>query len=122
MEIIFGIISGIVTGMGMGGGSILILLLAAFNGMEQHMAQATNLIYFIPTSIIVTIVNIKNKKVNLKDGYVIIIFGIIGAIIGGNIALKMNSPMLRKFFAVFLFIITIHEAYSVYRLIKNKKV
>ena len=49
--ILIGIISGIVTGMGMGGGSILILILTAFMGVNQHTAQATNLIFFIPTSI-----------------------------------------------------------------------
>ena len=49
--ILIGIISGIVTGMGMGGGSILILILTAFMSVNQHTAQATNLIFFIPTSI-----------------------------------------------------------------------
>lgn len=122
MEIIFGIISGMVTGMGMGGGSILILLLTTFNGMEQHMAQATNLIYFIPTSLAVTIINLKNKKFNPKAGYIIIVFGIIGAIIGSKIALQMDSKILRKFFAVFLLIIVVNEIYSIYKISKKKKV
>ena len=122
MEIIFGIISGMVTGMGMGGGSILILLLTTFNGMEQHMAQATNLIYFIPTSLAVTIINLKDKKFKPKAGYIIIVFGIIGAIIGSKIALQMDSKILRKFFAVFLLIIVVNEIYSIYKMSKKKKV
>ena len=50
MEIIIGILSGIVSGAGMGGGTILILLLSFLLGIEQHVAQGANLIFFIPTS------------------------------------------------------------------------
>ena len=63
--ILIGIISGIVTGMGMGGGSILILILTAFMGVNQHTAQATNLIFFIPTSISAIYVYFKNKNVDM---------------------------------------------------------
>ena len=59
-KILIGVISGIVSGTGMGGGTILIFLLTFMMGMEQHMAQATNLIFFIPTSIVAIIVNFKN--------------------------------------------------------------
>ena len=41
-EIVIGVISGIVSGTGMGGGTILIFLLTFFCGLEQHIAQATN--------------------------------------------------------------------------------
>ena len=57
--IIIGLVSGIVSGTGMGGGTILIFLLTNICGLEQHIAQATNLIFFIPTSIAAIIVNIK---------------------------------------------------------------
>ena len=46
VEIIIGFISGIVSGTGMGGGTILIVLLTFILGIEQHIAQATNLIFF----------------------------------------------------------------------------
>ena len=62
IEILIGMISGIVSGTGMGGGTILIFLLTFMMGIEQHVAQATNLIFFIPTSIVAIIINIKNKR------------------------------------------------------------
>ena len=49
-EILIGLVAGIVSGTGMGGGTVLILLLTALCGIEQHIAQATNLIFFIPTA------------------------------------------------------------------------
>lgn len=53
-------------GMGMGGGTILILLLSLFSGLEQHIAQATNLIFFIPTSLAAIIINIRAGLIDWK--------------------------------------------------------
>ena len=47
IEIFIGVVSGIIGGLGMGGGTILILLLSLFFGVEQHVAQSTNIIFFI---------------------------------------------------------------------------
>ncbi len=63
IEILIGMISGIVSGTGMGGGTILIFLLTFMMGIEQHVSQATNLIFFIPTSIVAIIINIKNNNI-----------------------------------------------------------
>ena len=60
MSILIGIFSGIFSGIGMGGGTILIFLLTTFLNIEQHLAQSTNLIYFIPTAISAIFVNYKN--------------------------------------------------------------
>ena len=81
LEFITGIISGIVSGTGMGGGTILILVLSIFLGIEQHTAQATNLVFFVPTSISAIIVSIKYKLIEWKTGIAIAGTGIIGAII-----------------------------------------
>ena len=72
LEILIGFISGIVSGTGMGGGTILILCLTVFCGVNQKIAQATNLIFFIPTSIAAIYINIKEKKINLKVAKTII--------------------------------------------------
>ena len=121
-EILISIISGIVSGTGMGGGTILIILLSFLLGIEQHVAQATNLIFFIPTAIVAIIVNIKNKNINIKLGTIISIFGIIGAIIGANISIHTDVRILKKCFGIFLSIITINEIFSIFKLYsKNHK-
>lgn len=121
MEILFGIISGIVTGLGMGGGTILILLLTLFNNFEQHIAQATNLVFFIPTSLAAIVTNLKNKNVDIKVTKVVSVFGIIGAIIGSTISNNISSSNLKKYFAIFLLIIAIYEIYRLYKEYKNKR-
>lgn len=122
IEILTGIIAGVVGGLGMGGGTILILFLSMFLGVEQHVAQATNVIFFVPTAISAIIISLKNKNINLKLGMPICIWGIIGALIGGTISSKMNVNMLRKSFAIFLILIAIYQIYYLYKeYIKDKK-
>ena len=118
-EILIGLVSGIVSGTGMGGGTILIFLLTFMSGLEQHVAQATNLIFFIPTSIVAIIVNIKNKNIDLRLATIISIFGILGAIIGANLSIHTDVKTLRKYFGIFLAIIAIHEIYTIIK--ENKK-
>lgn len=120
-EVLIGIISGIVSGTGMGGGTILIFLLSFILGIEQHTAQATNLIFFIPTSIVAIIVNLKNKNIDIKKAIIISIFGVLGAIIGANIAIYMDVKMLKKGFGIFLIFVTINEIYSIIKLYKKDK-
>lgn len=120
-EIIIGLVSGIISGTGMGGGTILIFLLTYMVGIEQHVAQATNLIFFIPTSIVAIIVNIKNKNINLKIATLISIFGVLGAIIGANLSVHTDVNILRKCFGIFLAIISIHEIYTIIKGYKKEK-
>ena len=120
-EIIIGVISGIVSGTGMGGGTILIFLLTYLCNIEQHIAQATNLIFFIPTSIIAIIVNAKNRNVNVKLGIIISLYGILGAIIGANLSIHLDMKSLRKYFGIFLLIISAHEIYSIIKQYKKEK-
>ena len=46
--LVSGFFSGVLGGMGMGGGTVLIPALTVLFGVEQHVAQATNLIAFLP--------------------------------------------------------------------------
>ena len=113
-EVITGLISGIVSGTGMGGGTILILVLSIFLGIEQHTAQATNLIFFIPTAVAAIYINIKNKKINFKVGKISILYGLIGVAIGISISKRIQVDNLRMYFGIFLLIVSIYELYCIF--------
>ena len=122
MEILFGTISGFISSMGMGGGTILIYLLTTFSKIDQHIAQGANLVFFIPTCITAIIVNIKNKNINYRLSVPIIITGIIGAIIGAKLSVNMPIKELRRYCGVFLICVSINEIYSLGKeYINNKK-
>ena len=111
-EILIGILSGCVAALGMGGGTVLILLLGIWCNIEQHISQGTNLIFFIPTSIVAIYMNIKNKTINYNLAGKIIIAGILGSIFGAYLSFKFESDNLRKYFGIFLIIVSILEIYS----------
>lgn len=122
-EILFGLISGIVAALGMGGGTILILLLGIFTNLKQHLIQGTNLIFFIPTSITAIYMNIKNKTIDYKLATSISIAGIIGAMLGSNLSFKIENKMLKKYFGIFLIFIAIFEIFEFFRqyILKKKE-
>ena len=120
-QILIGIFAGIFSGIGMGGGTILIFLLTIFAKMEQHIAQATNLIYFIPTAISAIIVNYKNKNIDTKLAIIVSLSGALGAIIGANVSVNMDVFKLKKLFGIFLAIIAIHEIYTLFKEYKQFK-
>lgn len=117
INILIGAISGIVSSLGMGGGTILILCLSLFMGLDQHIAQGANLIFFIPTAIVAIFINQKNKLIKWKLGMVIAIFGIIGTIIGANISINLDTRRLKLYFGIFLLCIAVFEIYT---MLKNK--
>lgn len=122
-EILFGFVSGIVAALGMGGGTILILLLGIFTELKQHLIQGTNLIFFIPTSIVSIYMNIKNKTIDYKLAVSIIISGIIGAIAGSKLSFKIENDTLKKYFGIFLIFIAIFEIFAFFRqyILKKKE-
>ena len=120
-EIIIGVIAGIVGGLGMGGGTVLILILSIFNNVEQHIAQGANVVFFIPTAVAAIIVFIKNKNIKFKLGIPILLWGIVGTTIGASISSMLDVYVLRKFFGIFLIFIGLYQTYSVYKMYRKEK-
>ena len=114
-EILIGVVSGVFSGIGMGGGTVLIILLTTLVGLEQHIAQATNLIYFIPTAISAIIVNYKEKNIDIELVKTFSIFGSIGSFIGAIISINTNVFLLKKCYGIFLLIIAVYEIYTLFR-------
>ena len=114
-EILFGIISGIVASMGMGGGVTLVLLFSLFSEVKKHIVQGINLIFFVPTSIVAIYMNIKNKNIDYKVSKKVIISGVIGSVIGSLMAIKINSDSLKKYFGIFLIGIAIFEIFTFFK-------
>lgn len=115
---IIGLFSGIISGMGIGGGAILIPALILFSNITQHEAQGINLIVFIPIAFVALITHFYNKSISLKVAIPIIISGIIGSIIGSFLALSLTSNLLRRMFGIFLFTMGLYQFFSK---VKNKE-
>ncbi len=104
-----GLISGTISGMGIGGGAVLIPALVFFVNPEQHIAQSVNLLFFIPTAIVALIIHIRNKKIEFRISIPLIISGLLGAGIGSGLALSLPGNSLRKCFGIFLLAMGCYE-------------
>jgi len=116
MEIIFyaliGIAAGTISGMGIGGGTLLIPALTFFMGFTQQQAQATNLLFFLPTATVAVITHIKQK--NIEKGLLLklIVPGVLFAILGSLLAIKVDANILRRLFGAFLLLVGLAEFFK----------
>lgn len=97
-----GIVSGTLGALGLGGGSVLILWLTLFAGMEQLPAQGINLVFFIPCALIAIFLHSKKKLIRWKLWLWAAPAGVLGAIAGSALAKHLNDAILGKLFAVLL--------------------
>lgn len=115
-----GFFSGMLGGMGMGGGTVLIPALTIFSGVEQHVAQATNLIAFLPMAAFS--LNAHKKSGLLKtDGVLFIIIpAVLTSVAGGLFASLLPAEILRKLFGAFLILLAVKGVFTI-RLTSKKK-
>lgn len=118
--IIAGLVSGIISGMGIGGGIILIPVLTIFLGFDQKVAQGITLLYFIPTAVFALAVHIKNKTIDFKIAIKVASAGVLSAGIGAYCIKFLPTPVLSKIFAVFLLVVGICQITSGIKSIKSK--
>ncbi len=107
-----GLVSGIISGMGIGGGIILIPVLTIFLGFDQKIAQGITLLYFIPTAIFALVVHIKNKTIDFKIAIKVAVTGVLSAGIGAYCIKFLSTSALSKIFAVFLLVVGICQIIS----------
>ncbi len=120
-NIIIGFFSGIISGMGIGGGAILIPALILLEHLTQQVAQGINLLYFLPTAAVSLIIHIKNKNVEIKTALIVGISGVLGAICGSLLAVRLSGGLLGKLFGIFLFGIGIYEVIKGIKLKKSER-
>ena len=97
-----GFLSGLIGGMGMGGGTVLIPALTVFCGVEQHAAQAANLLSFLPMAAFSLSVH-KKQGLMRTDGILSVILPAVAASsLGGAAALVLPASALRRLFGAFL--------------------
>lgn len=117
-----GLASGIVAGMGMGGGTLLIPLLSIFfSAFSQIEAQGINLFVFIPMAIPTLIIHSKNKLIDFKIAIPIILIGVLASVGGALLAHNFSNQLLRTLFGVFLLLIGGWQVFSIILRLRKKE-
>ena len=68
-NIVIGTVLGFLSGLGVGGGSLLILWLTIIANVSQELARNINLMFFLPTALISSL--FRWKKGNLQVGKIL---------------------------------------------------
>lgn len=121
LYIAIGLAAGTVSGMGIGGGAILIPALTIFLSVGQREAQHINLLFFLPTALMALRVHIREKNIEKKGLFKLTLFGVLGAIPAALIAVRIDANWLRKGFAVFLLCMAAYELVKGWKRRKEEK-
>lgn len=107
--VIIGSLLGFLTGMGVGGGSLLILWLTLALGFDQTTARGINLLFFLPASAICCFFRIRQGRLNLKKCLPAIVCGCAAALLGSLTAAWVDTELLRKPFGILLLVTGLRE-------------
>lgn len=97
-----GFLTGILSAWGIGGGTLLLLVMTLFLGVDQITAQGINLLYFLPTAAMALVQHRKNGMLEATLLRSAIPWGIPAAALGAWLATAVKVEVLQKPFGVFL--------------------
>lgn len=97
-----GLLTGILSAWGIGGGTLLLLCMTLFFGVEQQTAQAINLLYFLPTAGISLFAHRKNGYLDKAALRAAIPVGTLCALAAALITTAVDVSLFRKPFGLFL--------------------
>ena len=104
-----GVVLGYLAGLGVGGGSLLILWLTLALGMDPGIASTINLMFFITAAGAVSLFRWKNGMLHFKKILPAILAGSICAALVSLLAQQVDSGLIRKLFGGLLLLIGLRE-------------
>ena len=107
-----GLLTGILSGFGVGGGTLLLVYMTAVAGLDQHLAQGINLLYFLPAGLMALPSHVKNGYVEKGALIPCIAAGLVCAGLGAWAATGMDTGALRRCFGGFLVLVGLWELFG----------
>ena len=111
LAIFIGLILGFLAGLGIGGGSLLILWLTLYANLDSITARAVNLMFFLAAAGSVSIFRFKKGDLQLKQILPAIISGCVAAAICSWLGRKIDQDILKKIFGGLLLITGARELF-----------
>lgn len=106
--VLVGLVAGLLAAsLGVGGGIIFVPALVSLFGFAQLDAQGTSLAIIVPTTIIATFRHARSGRVIWKVAAITGGAGIIGALVGSQVAYSLDEVVLKRIFAVVLVILAV---------------
>lgn len=109
--VIAGFVTGILSGFGVGGGTLLLIYMTVFAGLPQTLAQGINLLYFLPTAALALPAHVKNGFIQRGVLLPAILSGLLASALAAWVATGLNVELLHRFFGYFLIYVGLSELF-----------
>ena len=111
VAIIIGSLLGFLAGLGIGGGSLLILWLTLVLNVPQETAGAINLMFFIPSALVACLFRLRQGVLDIPRILPALAAGCIGAVVFSFLRNYFDTELLRKPFGILLLLTGIRELF-----------
>lgn len=102
---------GILAGLGVGGGSLLLLWLTQVMQFEQSQARLMNLLFYIPAALIATLYRRKHQQIKIKAALPGIVTGCSAALVLSLLTRGMDTSTLKRLLGGLLILIGCREVF-----------
>ncbi len=111
ISILVGAVLGFLSGLGVGGGSLLILWLTLVQNMDPTTARGVNLLFFLPCALVAAAFRWKQGTLPLSKILPAILTGAISALIFSLFSQKLDLDLLKKLFGGLLIATGLREIF-----------
>ncbi len=109
MSVFVGTVLGFLSGLGIGGGSLLILWLTLVQDMPPETARGVNLLFFLPAALVAGFFRWRQGAIPIKKILPAILAGCASALLFSLLAQKLDTSLLKKLFGALLIATGIKE-------------
>ena len=111
MALLMGSVLGFLTGLGVGGGSLLILWLTLGLGMDQETATGINLLFFLPSALVSGCFRYRQGTLDVRKLIGPMAAGALAAAVFTRVGTAMDPEPLKKLFGVLLLVTGVREVF-----------
>ncbi len=108
LHALLGLASGTASALlGIGGGAIIVPVLVIGFGYGQHLAEGTSLAVIVPTALVGAVTHGRRNYTDWPVGLRLAAGGLVGSLLGAEVALALPAALLSRAFGVLLVVITV---------------
>ena len=109
VALIIGTLLGFLSGLGIGGGSLLILWLTIVLHADPQTARSVNLLFFLPSAFIACALRFHRRTLKIKPLIPAILAGCVSAAVFSAFSNMLNVQVLKKLFGIVLLVAGLRE-------------
>lgn len=114
--ILVGLLSGVLAGLlGVGGGVVMVPAMVILFGMSAALAKGTSLAVIVPTSIVATRRNLRNRNADLRAAVAVGLSGMVSAYLASKISVGLDEGASNAMFAALLTFVAVRMVVRSFR-------